>query len=344
MSRQQIYRYGIITALPKEYAAVKVLLENGEEKTRNGKQYYEAVLPGRKNGKHHIVLTLAGVGTNIAASRATEMISYYTSLDSIIMTGIAGGIPNLANAEKHVRLGDIVVSGEHGIVQYDFTKETKEATEHRHPPRPPSPSLLNAIGILEANALTGDTPWMDLIKKGLKKLKEKRPPSKTDPYLKHPKDKKRKKNEPRIVNGKIASANKLLKNKKLRDYLGSQFDCRAVEMEASGIADATWNASIGYLVVRGICDYCDENKNDTWQLYASVVAAAYTVALIASIPTKEDLTELSTSENISQNFKSKENSSDYSPSDASGKTNIAILHTSKTEPKKIISSFKKKLT
>jgi len=56
-----------------------------------------------------------------------------------------------------------------------------------------------------------------------------------------------------------------------------------VEMEGSGIADATWNAGQHYLIIRGICDYCDENKNDLWQGYAAVAAAAYTRALISSM-------------------------------------------------------------
>lgn len=55
-------------------------------------------------------------------------------------------------------------------------------------------------------------------------------------------------------------------------------------MEASGVADAGWDKNIGFLVVRGICDYCDTKKNDVWQQYAAIVAAAYTRALIESIP------------------------------------------------------------
>ena len=45
---------------------------------------------------------------------------------------------------------------------------------------------------------------------------------------------------------------------------------------------------LGYLVVRGICDYCDSHKNDDWQQYAAVVAAAYTRALIESIAKNSD--------------------------------------------------------
>jgi nucleoside phosphorylase len=30
------------------------------------------------------------------------------------------------------------------------------------------------------------------------------------------------------------------------------------------------------LVIRGICDYSDSHKNDDWQKYAAMMAAAYT--------------------------------------------------------------------
>lgn len=44
------------------------------------------------------------------------------------------------------------------------------------------------------------------------------------------------------------------------------------------------NHEIGCLIVRGICDYCDYNKNNDCQQYAAVVATAYTRTLIESIP------------------------------------------------------------
>lgn len=68
-----------------------------------------------------------------------------------------------------------------------------------------------------------------------------------------------------------------------RDALRDKFGVRAVEMEGSGIADATWSHEKGYLAIRGICDYCDAHKNDAWQEYAAAVAAGYTRALLESI-------------------------------------------------------------
>jgi len=56
-------------------------------------------------------------------------------------------------------------------------------------------------------------------------------------------------------------------------------------MEGSGIADATWHDDwAGYLVIRGTCDYCNEDKNDLWQHYAALIAAAYARCVIELIP------------------------------------------------------------
>lgn len=87
--------------------------------------------------------------------------------------------------------------------------------------------------------------------------------------------------------GRIASGNVVQKNPKRRDSLNNDFGIIAIEMESSGIKDATRLAGNGYLAVRGICDYCDSQKNDTWQNYASAVSAAYARALIESIPTRQ---------------------------------------------------------
>lgn len=34
------------------------------------------------------------------------------------------------------------------------------------------------------------------------------------------------------------------------------------------------------VVIRGVCDYADSHKNDTWQEYAAVVAAAFAKDLL----------------------------------------------------------------
>jgi nucleoside phosphorylase len=102
--------------------------------------------------------------------------------------------------------------------------------------------------------------------------------------LTHPEDAERRTGQPRVFLGPIASANTLLKDPVRRDALREQLGAKAVEMEGSGVQDATWSHGVGYLVVRGICDYCDSNKNDLWQRFAAVVAAAYVRAVLEAMP------------------------------------------------------------
>lgn len=291
---------GIITALPKEYAAVNILLENKNDKYKipgsgAGRRYCLGEISSEDGNKHNLVLATAGMGNNIAATRAALLLEHFPNVKSVIMVGIAGGIPYPYEdkVDDHVRLGDIVVSNGNGVIQYDLIKQEIQEITHRNLPRPPSASLLEAVGYLEAEEIFGNHPWEKYIVQSLSQLKTKRPSDdkdilyssgNQDEIIPHPEDQKRTKGQPRVFIGPIASANILQKDPNARDKLRDKFKVKAIEMEASGIADATWNHEVGYLAVRGICDYCDSHKNDEWQQYAAVVAAAYTRALIESMP------------------------------------------------------------
>ena len=288
---------GIITALPTEYVAVNVLLDNKNDKYKipgsgAGRRYCLGEISSEDGNKHSLVLANANMGNNTAATRASLLLEHFPNVKSIIMVGIAGGVPN-PKVDDDVRLGDIVVSNENGITQYDLIKGEIQKVTLRNPLRPPSASLLEAVRYLEAEEILGKRLWEKYIDQALLKLGTIRPSEgkgilyNSDNQripIEHPEDPKRIKGQPRIFTGSIASANILLKDPKARDKLREKFGVKAIEMEASGIADATWNHEVGYLVVRGICDYCDSNKNDDWQQYAAVVAAAYTRALIESMP------------------------------------------------------------
>ena len=99
----------------------------------------------------------------------------------------------------------------------------------------------------------------------------------------HPQDPRRKYGRPLIFSGVIGSSNTLLKQYEVRDRLRGDFGFRAIEMEGAGIAEATWSVRAGYFVVRGICDYCDENKNDKWHDYAALTAAAFAITLLKTV-------------------------------------------------------------
>lgn len=59
------------------------------------------------------------------------------------------------------------------------------------------------------------------------------------------------------------------------------------EMEAVGIM-----SSFPSLVIRGICDYGDERKNDRWQKYAAATAAAFAKEFLEILDPEEVEQEL----------------------------------------------------
>jgi nucleoside phosphorylase len=286
---------GILTALDHEFVAMKALLDQPRDNDMPSAEvrYVLGHVPGSNGEVHQIVLALGDMGESLAAIHGSQMLARFPTVRSVLMVGIAGGVPNPAKPDEHVRLGDIVVSDRYGVVQYDFVKQTAEGVKVRSAPRPPSSRLLHYVRFLNVGAMQGQHPWEGRLLKGLTALGWDRPADSsdflchtTDPrgQVQHPDDPKRRFGQPRVFLGLIASSNTLLKDPAKRDSLRDRFDAKAIEMETAGLADAAWIQEIGYLGIRGICDYCDGNKNDTWQRYAAVAAAAYVVALLESMP------------------------------------------------------------
>lgn len=295
------YNIAIITALPKEFAAVEVMLDQREDVVIPGDpvRYTLGIIH-----PHPVVITLLPkMGTNPASAVTSNLIRSFSNIRDILMVGIAGGVPNPDNLECHTRLGDIVVSKDSGVIQFDIGKqEQRENPKGEFRPHftirasdpPPSSRLLQAVSILEARRIRGDKPWEKNIKLTLSLENSRRPDDSTDilhdsldisHIIPHPYDPTRHQNKPKVHYGLIGSSNTLLKDPQLRDLLRDEYKVRAVEMEGAGIATATWLSEMaGYLLIRGICDYCDSYKNDEWQGYAAAIAAAYARALIESIP------------------------------------------------------------
>ena len=81
----------------------------------------------------------------------------------------------------------------------------------------------------------------------------------------------------RVHYGLIASGNQVIKDAKFRDSLNESLggNVLCVEMEAAALMN-----DFPCIVIRGICDYADSQKNKNWQEYAAAVAAAYAKELL----------------------------------------------------------------
>lgn len=88
---------------------------------------------------------------------------------------------------------------------------------------------------------------------------------------------------PEVYYGVIASGDAVIKDpelaRKIREKQNQNVSC--LEMEAAGL-DA-----YGCLVIKGISDMCNKDKNDDWHCYASATAAAFAKELLTVLRSTE---------------------------------------------------------
>jgi nucleoside phosphorylase len=283
----------LVAALPKEVAAVRATFDSDELVGSPGDtSVYRLGRFGVGGTSRQVLLAGAGMGKSNAATVTANALRSFQGIEFILMVGIAGGCPNPTQVDEHVRLGDIVISGIDGIVEYDYVKETSAGRVTRGSLQKPSAALLQVANDLIAGELLSSRPWDTLIEAANGKLGDdySRPSVDNDllfcddQIITHPADPKRRENLSRVHAGAIGTADTLQKSAIRRDDLRDRFKVRAIEMEASGMQTAAWAQGKDVFVVRGICDYCDEHKNDVWQNYAALVAAGYTRALVEAMP------------------------------------------------------------
>lgn len=284
---------GIITALQKEFAATcDVFALQDEWHTAGhggGLRCKYGSVKGSNGGRQVVVaVLLLTPGNNSAAAMASKLLQHFPDLPHVIMCGIAGGIRADGSPEDDVRLGDVVISDRFGVVQFDFGKDKDGIWEPTILPRPPGAQLLQAANYMGAAELLGKRPWESYLPMAEHYEWSKRPAdnaaAKEGHFIDYQLNPQRRTGFSVVLHGTIASSNTLLKHAERRDELRAQHRVRAVEMEGSGVADATWQEGRGYLVVRGIVDFADIVKGDAWHGYAAFAAASVVRALLESMP------------------------------------------------------------
>jgi nucleoside phosphorylase len=285
-------------------------------------------------GRHNIVIASlpdGKYGLVSAASVARAMVMSFPKVRFGLMVGIGAGIPRPGVKGKDVRLGDVVVSRPDGtsggVVQYDLGKVIENAInalsgggfERKGSLNSPPMVLLTAISALRAKhkRLPSEIPkflreMIDLNPMMAEPSEDEtayvHPGSVEDPLSHHPRHNKDS-TDPRIFYGVIASGNRLVKNATERDLLIkiTGEDCLCLEMEAAGLMD-----QFPCMVIRGICDYADNQKNDVWQPYAAAVAAAYAKELLRCV--------------VAQNVASERPATEYLPTPAANPERPPVVH------------------
>jgi nucleoside phosphorylase len=329
MPARHDYRIGWICALPLELAAAQAMLDENHPPLPNAAGDRNNYMLG-SIGPHNIVITClpAGVyGTTSATATVIQMRFSYESIQWCLLVGIGGGV-GISGAKADIRLGDVVVSEpmlhHPGVIQYDYGKAVQggDFVPTGTLDKPPE-VLLKALARLKAQHMVHGSTAHLLHRQALNRyplLQEEfsspgpkqdrlfisgyyhEDPSvltcdRCDPAMLQQRAHRLDGNT-RVFYGLIASANRVIKDSKLRDQLSQLYGILCFEMEAAGVMNM-----FPSLVIRGICDYSDSHKNKRWQGYAAMAAAAYAKELILFVPLFEVPVQGSLEDTVLENSK-----------------------------------------
>jgi nucleoside phosphorylase len=277
--KMEDYTVAWIAPLAIEAAAALQLLDehHGAQARKPGQTllYYLG-----RMGDHNIAIASfpAGeCGIGVAGAMAAEMKRDLPNLEIGLLVGVGAGIPSLKN---DIHLGDVAVAipdGDNsGVIGYDLVKIDPDEIRLKQWQNASHPILRSAISRLNTRFIASNGSDHYILShlerfKGTNFVRPKTPsqPSTCSEHIQQPRE------YPIVHHGSILSGNKVIKSARFRDELSREYRAIAIEMEAAGIMNA-----LPVAVIRGISDFGDSEKNDTWQPYAAATAAAYAKELL----------------------------------------------------------------
>ncbi|PVH68835.1 TPR-like protein [Cadophora sp. DSE1049] len=294
--------YSLAVICPLEVEALAMIEQLDEEYDEEFSK--DCLFTLGRIGEHNIVLTSLPAGRQghtSAAVAAQQTMAKFLNITSVLLVGIAGGVPSEKN---DIRLGDVVVSfprGKYGgVVQYDFGKDEEQFKYSGQTNSVPQKLLayLSSIRLRHDRKRNAKPKYLEYLEARMADGLEK-PSGDSDrlflasyihqggPDCTTCDEKQAHRREPRESRrthyGLIASGNRVMKNAERRDGYNKDHGgiILAHEMEAAGLMNFT-----PCLVIRGISDYADSHKppGKGWHSYAAAVAAAYAREFIEKVP------------------------------------------------------------
>ncbi|KAL2845227.1 hypothetical protein BJY01DRAFT_247813 [Aspergillus pseudoustus] len=290
--REDDYTVGWICALPVELSAARRMLDKVHNVGFGPGTDDNLYILGQIRDMNVVIacLPMGQGGANMTSMVATRMMQKFAKIEIGLMVGIGGGLPS---PKQDIRLGDVVVSKPHlehgGVAQYDLGRATRTGFIETGCTKAPSEKLLLALSMMASRdnilnsrfAVPHPGPDSDLLydasyphnpdhpscdscdKEQLVQWRTPRPDAR-----------------PRIFYGTIASGVSVINEPQTRETLITKHHAICCEMEAAGLI----NTEFPCIVIKGIADYADSHKSDTWQDYAAEAAAQYARDFLCSIP------------------------------------------------------------
>ncbi|KAK6507449.1 hypothetical protein TWF481_005881 [Arthrobotrys musiformis] len=255
---EELYTILIVCPLNFEGQAMRNFFDEEHEPNSQSENDSNHYYLGRI-GRHLVVMVVASDAGNLPVVVIENNARWtFKNITYALLVGIGAGIPG---SDVKIELGDVVLGKR--IRHYDSRKvvsdefESNQLTDHLNNPS----TRLHQIAGMVSGDLRAQKAIADILQKNF-----------PDQEF----------GTPKIHHGTIASGDAVVKNAKFRDKIRDATGAICIEMEAAGLAKPYC------LTIRGICDFADENKDDTWQdRAAQVAAAAATYILRKLIPSKE---------------------------------------------------------
>ncbi|KAL2861080.1 nucleoside phosphorylase domain-containing protein [Aspergillus lucknowensis] len=229
-----------------------------------------------RSGAHHVVIATAGgqYGTVIAGEMAPQMVRTFNRIRFGLMVGVGGGISRDSNfgVRSHLDKPPLLLlkatsqlESDHGFNQGHLANYIADVARKSQ-----------QFKILKRYAFPGRDK--DMLFEAECRHEDKKKDCSHGNRIQCVQRLDREDDHPAVHYGEIASGNWVMTDAQMRDRLRDSHGICCFETEAAGLMNL-----FPRIAIRGICDYCDDHKNDIWQPYAAVAAAAYAKDLLRII-------------------------------------------------------------
>lgn len=246
---------GVLCAIPDELGSFVELMPDAGQTTVAQWSFADGHIDG-----HHVVVVESGMGKVNAATATTLLIDKF-GCDTVIFTGVAGGLsPDLS-------IGDIVVADrilamDSGII------EDEQLSLYQ-------PGHVRFFNPTDELGFDADTDLLDRVKQKL--------PTVLLPFLEA--EAGGEDRAPRITFGTIVSGDAYLHCATTRERLYRELGGSAIEMEGAAVAQVCTAFGVPWLVIRALSDLAGHDPDIDFTVYTKHVSDAAVHIVHSLLPT-----------------------------------------------------------
>lgn len=260
--------YVVITALEEEAFAVTEKLNDLISITIGGRLYQVGYYQTKSGPIYKIAICTSERTGCVASALATNDAINALLPKAVFLLGIAATKRTTTESKSSgntLKLGDVVYSTH--ISPYEYTKiKEKMHAQEKTKKQSGKPDITREERTLPCSG------FLVTVAQQVARLWEERPPMIKDwPKSSTP---------PRAAGGTIATGSKLIADtetvkaiSEIEEKLNRKLI--AIEMEGEGVAEASTKKNTPFIVIKGISDFANSDKNDDWHLSASRASADF---------------------------------------------------------------------